>query len=162
MIFLVRSRLSEYPESTPTIDVGGSWVFPGFHDSHIHLEAYGTRASSLDLSGSTSIEDVKLRLKEYVETKKMQADGAAVSWIVGFGWNHADLGRLPTAADLDEICTDIPVVLMRICLHICVVNSQALRVGSIDSRTPDPSGGKIDRDTDGKLCSILVDESCKF
>ena len=121
------------------------------------MAAYGTRASSLDLAGSASIEDIKLRLKEYVETKKRQAgiypferdasrglrrnllkrllfrgfyrDGAAVSWIVGFGWNHADLGRLPTAADLDEICADIPVVLMRICLHICVVNSEALRVG---------------------------------
>ena len=59
----------------------------------------------------------------------LPSDGTPVSWIVGYGWNHAQMGRLPTATDLDEICADIPVVLKRICLHICAVNTLALRVG---------------------------------
>ena len=60
----------EYPDSTPVIDVKGSWVFPGFHDSHIHLAAYGLRAASLDLSECDSIDHLKRKLKEYVDAKR--------------------------------------------------------------------------------------------
>ena len=53
-----------------------------------------------------------------------------MSWIVGNGWNQNDLGRLPRSSDLDAVCADIPVVLRRICHHICVVNTTAMKIGT--------------------------------
>ena len=53
--------------------------------------------------------------------------------------------RYPTRFDLDEVCPDRPVLLQRVCLHIAVANSLALKMAEISEETPDPEGGKIVR-----------------
>lgn len=90
--------------------------------------------------------------------KRIHARGSEFKgWITGRGWDQEKFAeaRYPTRYDLDQAATDKPIFLHRICGHIAVANSAALTSAGINSRTPDPPGGKIDRDATGRLTGIL-------
>ena len=67
------------------------------------------------------------------------------------------LGRFPTAAELDAVVADKPAWLERIDGHAGWANSAALKIAGITRATPDPVGGKIERDADGNATGVLVD-----
>ena len=50
----------------------------------------------------------------------------AAACMVGYGWDHELMGALPSRHDIDGHVADRPVVLMRACSHIAVVNTAAL------------------------------------
>ena len=50
----------------------------------------------------------------------------ASEWVIGILWAQQELGRYPTAADLDAAVSDRPVFLWRACWHIGCGNSMAL------------------------------------
>lgn len=120
------------------IDLKGKFICPGFIDTHMHLLGYGSSLNKCQLDHCRSITALQEALTEYKNTHSEY-------WIEGRGWNHDlfDEKRLPTRADLDVICSDRPVILSRACGHIAVVNSLALEVCGITSKTL-ISGGAID------------------
>jgi predicted amidohydrolase YtcJ len=82
-------------------------------------------------------------------------------WVLGGGWNQVPwkIGRFPTAAELDAEVADRPAVLERVDGHAKWLNSKALRAAGITRDTPDPSGGRIERDPDGNPSGVLVDKA---
>lgn len=52
-------------------------------------------------------------------------------WIVGSGWEQDLLGRFPSSEDIDEVCPDVPVLLLRTCYHVGVVNQKALDIAGV-------------------------------
>src|SRR4029077_16242031 len=82
-------------------------------------------------------------------------------WIVGRGWNQElwPNKRFPTAADLDALVPNRPVVLDRVDGHAVVANSAALKAAGVTAATADPSGGKIERDSAGNPPGLLIDAS---
>ncbi len=138
------------PETSVT-NLKKATVLPGFIDCHVHLIDYGFAVSglSLDLHGVRSIEEMKKRVSE----KSMMAP----SRVEGHGWDQEIFveRRYPSRADLDEVAPEKPVILRRVCGHICVANSIALKLAGIDRNTPDPAGGSIDRDSNGEPTGIL-------
>lgn len=62
-------------------------VFPGFHDSHIHVSMTGQAADSVDAKDCKSIEDFKARVKQFADKHP------AKSWITGASWEQDKLGR---------------------------------------------------------------------
>ena len=66
--------------STEVHDLNGSFVFPGFVDSHAHLRGVGFKESSLDLSNTTSKDDLISKVKAYLN------ENPDISIIVGKGW----------------------------------------------------------------------------
>ena len=66
-------------------------------------------------------------------------------WIIGFGWNQElwPEKRFPTAADLDAVVSDRPVVLERVDGHAIVANSAAMKAAGVTAATPAPAGGEI-------------------
>jgi len=101
-------------------------ALPGFVDSHIHMDTIGIKLNSLDMKNLKSIEDVKNILKVYRNT--------IGKWIIGLGWDQERfLERRPlTRYDIDEVSNEIPVMLMRICGHLGVVNSKAMEILKLD------------------------------
>ncbi|QIA27688.1 amidohydrolase [Thermaerobacter sp. PB12/4term] len=100
--------------------------------------------------------------------RSVPGSGAAGSsgtlpWILGWGYDEGKLaeGRAPTRWDLDRGASDVPVVLTRICYHVVAVNSKALELAGITRETPDPPGGRIDRDEHGEPTGILR-ESARY
>lgn len=90
---------------TNTVDGGGKTLLPGLIDAHGHVMGLGFAAIQLDLTGTTSVEELKQRLQSYAETNP--GDG----WIIGRGWNQELWAekRFPTSADLDAVVPDRPV-----------------------------------------------------
>ncbi|MBT2699933.1 amidohydrolase [Bacillus sp. ISL-40] len=135
------------------VDLKGHRVLPGLIDSHLHplwlANASTQIACTPPLVNSIAdlIEQIQNLCKSYEIGK----------WIEGWGYDEGKLseGREPTRWDLDEATADIPIFISRTCTHIAVVNSKALELAGITKDTPDPQGGKIDRDSNGEPTGIL-------
>jgi predicted amidohydrolase YtcJ len=154
-------QVIEHPELvrlagiTGTIDGGGRTLLPGLIDAHGHVVDLGTAAMSVRLTGASSIADLQQRLRAYTAAHPGKA------WIGGFGWNQElwPDKRFPTAADLDAVVPDRPVVLERVDGHAIVVNSAALEAAGVTAVLHDPDGGKIERDSAGKPTGLFVDKA---
>jgi predicted amidohydrolase YtcJ len=137
---------------TRTIDGGGRTLLPGLIDAHGHITGLGQTALQLDLVGTASLEELKGRLGTYASARKD-------AWIIGRGWNQElwQDKRFPTAADLDAVVADRPVILERVDGHAVVANSAALKAAGITSASTDPNGGRIERGPDGRPTGLLID-----
>ncbi|AIC95305.1 amidohydrolase [Shouchella lehensis] len=136
-------------------NLNGAFIYPGFVDSHLHLIAHGQKLLRLDLSQSTK-KDALAKL----EAQSVQ-DG---EWIEALGWNeHNDPDHaLLTVTDLNKISINQPIFVMRICRHAAIVNQNVLDLAGIDRFTPDPKGGKIERDEHGNPNGILHDAAIQY
>ncbi|MGA9245011.1 MAG: amidohydrolase [Silvibacterium sp.] len=137
--------------STQLIDLHGAFVMPGFNDAHAHLGSAGEIKLSVDLTGSSSLEEMQKRVQ------KAAAVAASSAWLSGGGWDHTlwPSKRLPTKADLDSVTGNHPAFFVRVDGHIAIANSAALAAAGITRDTPDPQGGKIDRDPSGNATGII-------
>jgi len=147
-----RSLLNEYPDAI-RIDGNGQTVLPGLVDGHAHLYNYGFLAISLNLTGSPSPGAALRQIAEYADSTPL------VGWIQGRGWNQVlwNPQTFPSASDIDAVVLDKPVWLERIDGHAGWANSRAMEVAGIDDDTPDPTGGKILRDENGKATGVFID-----
>jgi predicted amidohydrolase YtcJ len=120
-----------------------------YHDHHLHPFGYAALVNGLELMDAPDLETVMRRVAQNGET----VEGA----IIGQRLNDEGVHelRLPTAADIDDVVSDRPVLLYRYCGHIAVANSAALALAGIDADTPDPEGGSFDRDPTGQPNGIL-------
>jgi predicted amidohydrolase YtcJ len=136
---------------TRVIDLKGTFVLPGFNDAHLHLASGGFGKLNVDLVGTKSLAEMQERIAERAKT------AAAEEWIRGRGWDHTkwSVQTLPSRRDLDTITGGHPAIFTRVDGHICVVNTAALTAAGITKETPDPQGGKIDRDEQGEATGIL-------
>ena len=135
------------------IDLRGRYVFPGFTDAHGHLKGIGYRELTLNLQGISSLNKTLEVVRNYLSTKKTG------EWIIGRGWIDKTWPekRFPSRQDLDSFSPKNPVVLERADGHAVVVNSLVLKLANIDSSTPDPQGGFIEKDQNGEPTGLLVD-----
>ena len=62
--------------------------------------------------------------------------------------------RHPTRADLDAAVPDRPAVIYHTSLHVCVLNSAALREAGFADGQPDPPDGTFGRDDQGRLDGV--------
>ncbi len=135
------------------INLQGKTVLPGLIDAHGHVLGLGQSLNQLNLRTSAdlpaALQMIQSHAKKFPEFR----------WLNGGGWNQANwkLGRFPTAAELDSVIAERPAYLSRIDGHAAWVNSAALRLAGIDKTTPDPVGGKIERDSNGNPSGILID-----
>ena len=129
------------------------FVYPGFVDGHGHLKGIGYRELTLNLQGISSLDLTLKAVKNYLSLKKPN------DWIIGRGWIDKTWPekRFPTRWDIDSFAPNNPVVLERADGHAVVVNSIVLKLANIDSNTPDPQGGFIEKDSNGEPTGLLVD-----
>jgi len=137
-----REVLSYAGISTEKIDLKGKTVIPGFFDSHVHGAALGRGLSQINLRGIKSIEDMKQKVKQWA---KKTPKG---KWIIGHGWDQDKLAehRYPSRFDLDQAAPDHPVFLIRVCGHLGVASSEAMKLADVAKETKPPHGGYIDKD----------------
>lgn len=147
--------LRRRPPGCRVIDLEGRAVTPGLTDAHCHLLQYGFTLLAVDLYGVASLDEMLRR------TAEAAAGTPPGQWVVGRGWDQDRLaeGRWPTRRDLDLAVPDRPVLLRRVCGHAAVANSRALQLAGIDEGTPDPPGGRIEREADGRTPSGVLHEA---
>lgn len=135
------------------LDAKGLTVLPGLIDAHGHVMGLGYQALTVDLSETKSLDEAAAKIREYAEANPRNR------WILGGGWNQVvwNLGRFPTATELDAIVADKPVLLERVDGHASWANSAAMKLAGITKATKDPAGGRIERDADGHPTGVFVD-----
>jgi predicted amidohydrolase YtcJ len=138
---------------TRVIDLGGRTVIPGLIDSHIHAteaglnwdaELHWERARSLGAG-----------VKQIAEAAKTEPPGRWI--IVGGGWVPTQFAerRFPSRAELDELAPNHPVYVQYLDQG-ALLNSTALKVVGITPKTPDPAGGRFERNPNtGELTGWL-------
>jgi predicted amidohydrolase YtcJ len=135
------------------IDLRGRTVMPGFHDTHIHLGGHSRRY--IDLNDTKSLGELKQQVSE-----KAKELGPG-EWITGSGWDeyHFTEQRKPLRGDLDAAAPNNPGVLTRAGGHSSVGNSKALELADINSATPDPPRGLIEKDASGAPNGVIRERS---
>ncbi|KAL2162418.1 hypothetical protein VTH06DRAFT_7331 [Thermothelomyces fergusii] len=75
-------------------------VLPGLWDGHGHLIQYGEFLHSANLFGAASPEEVRRRLREYLDANP--GVGTKEEWGRGIGWDQMTMGGMPFADMLEE------------------------------------------------------------
>jgi predicted amidohydrolase YtcJ len=133
------------------VDYPGAVLLPGLRDAHLHPVAYAAALRGTTLAASVDFDDLQKRIRD---TAAATPPGAPV---IGMRLNEETLAgaRLPDRAVLDAAIADRPVLVHRYCGHVAIANTAALAAAGIDTATPDPAGGLIDRDDAGNPNGVL-------
>jgi hypothetical protein len=153
-------------------DLNGATILPGFTDAHIHLTWYALGLQGLDLHQTASLQSLQCQVAERVAVTPRG------EWIRGRGWDQnlwepcdvngasaatsPDRG-FPTAADLDEVAPQHPVVLIAKSGHALVANTMAMRIAGVASNLDAlPFGSEshllVARDADGVLTGMFFED----
>lgn len=133
------------------VDLRGACVIPGLTDAHIHFSWFALGLQNVQAETDTLDECLRRVAEQAARTPEGE-------WVTGFGWNHNVWGgAFPTAAMLDRVAPDHPVALDTKSGHAKWVNTRALALAGITADTPDPAGGKIVRDAEGRPTGILLE-----
>jgi predicted amidohydrolase YtcJ len=137
--------------ATRVIDLNGRTVIPGLIDNHAHW-VRAAEHDELRFDGVTSRQRALEMLAQRVRTTP------AGEWIVVLGgWSEEQFTDEPKGfplEELDRIAPNNPVVLQAVYNH-SYLNSVALVAAKIEAATPDPQGGKIEKDAAGKPTGLV-------
>jgi len=124
-------------------DLEGACLLPGFIDGHSHFVMAGQMACYADLSGCNSFNDIKQVMCDYINEQGIKAGGTAI----GFAYDHNFLEEKaqPDKRLLDQISTDIKILILHVSLHLACANSAALEFAGITDGCEDIEGGFIQR-----------------
>lgn len=143
------------PAGTPRTRLPGACVLPGLVDAHTHFLEGGYHLGRVDLRQADSRD-------AFVDTvARRVAESGGAGWVLGGNWEEQRWGgALPERSWLDPVVGGRPAFLTRSDLHMGVASTEALRRAGIDARTPDPEGGRIERDpTTGEPTGLLRDRA---
>ncbi|WP_245645666.1 amidohydrolase [Niabella ginsenosidivorans] len=148
-----KSDLEKEYQCKNSLNAEGKFIYPGFIDAHAHLLMYAAGLGELDLTNTTSWDDVLHRFSDF----KMPRDSAA--WLIGRGWDQNDwpIKEFPTNDALNERYPDQPVYLTRIDGHAAIANNKALELAGI--KAGDTITGGTYQTKNGKLTGILIDNA---
>lgn len=150
--------------STQVLDLQGNFAMPGFIDGHGHLLRLGQIRLELDLSKAASWNEVIAIVEE-----KIRQTGPG-EWILATGWHQEkwletpapNVEGYPTAAAMDRISPDNPVMLVHASGHARFVNAKVLEMAGVTRATADPVGGRILREANGQPTGIFFDSAMEL
>ncbi len=133
--------LAKAGPSCEVTDCGGRVLVPGFNDSHMHLMEFGGGLRQAPVGEARSAEELIQICRRFAkEQLQMVRNGLhAAGWNQDFFPDH----RIPDRHDLDRISTEFPVVLERVCGHICCTNSKAIEMLGLTADSPQPEDGRF-------------------
>lgn len=133
-------------ETATVLDLAGSTVYAGFTDSHQHLEGVGRRTKTLSLFGIPTLEETVQTIEDWAATIP---EGG---WVQGRGWierEWTDEQRFLNKYDVDAFTENKPLFMPRADGVSALVNSRAMELAGVTRDTPDPEGGRFERELDG-------------
>jgi len=144
------------------VDLKGRTLLPGFIDAHGHVGSVGQVAALAQLAPPPvgkvdSIAALQEALRAYTPPTGMP-------FIIGNGYDDSQLAerRHPNRHDLDAVYPDKPTIIIHASGHFAVMNSAMLKLTGISADTPNPAGGIIRREADGKTPDGVLEETAFF
>ena len=105
------------------VSLGEKALIPAFGDSHIHFASFATFHAGLNVSDARSNDEILDMIRAFVPTcddKLIIAFGASPHSVVE--------KQFVTRAQLDEVCPDKPLFMIKYDGHTCVVNTKLLEI----------------------------------
>ncbi|MBP1207482.1 putative amidohydrolase YtcJ [Duganella sp. 1411] len=145
-------------KATKVIDLKGRMLMPGLIDGHMHPQSGGSRLLNCSLNyEALTVPQFQSRIQACLDKDKKSSPDR---WLVVVNWFQQ--GMLPdgvqtSAATLDALKTDRPVIVRSSFGHSVQLNSKGIKLAGITRDTKDPAGGKITRDAGGDATGLLED-----
>jgi predicted amidohydrolase YtcJ len=146
-------------KDTKLINLNGQTLMPGLVEPHVHI--IGTAFSEEIFLNLSNFEMPHDTLDSLV--KKLTAYGNNLKdgqWITAFGVDPSRTDPFMselTADILDKVSTTKPIFVMNQSMHIAYVNHKAMEIAGISDSTPDPKGGKLLKDSKGRLTGVIYE-----
>lgn len=138
------------------LDAGGATVTPGLVDAHLHLLAWARSLDEVALAGAASRREALGRVAAFLAAEPNAGP------VAGRGWDANAWSEPPERASLDAVSGERPVLLHCKDYHALWVNSAALREAGVTRGTPDPEGGRIERDAAGEPTGIVREHAVRL
>ncbi|MDO5847812.1 MAG: amidohydrolase [Methanocorpusculum sp.] len=107
-------------ENTEVIDFGDNSIYPGFLEAHAHVSLAGMRSFGMaKLTPGAPLKQTVDEIAAYIK------ENPGKDYYIGSGWTFSG-GEEPTAAMLDAVCSDVPVILQTQDGHSVWVNSKCI------------------------------------
>ena len=144
---------------TKVIDAKGRTIIPGLFDSHLHVIRAG-RFYNTELRWD-GVKTLKRALEMLKEQAARTPKGQWVR-VVG-GWNEYQFAekRLPTIAEINEATGNVPAFVLYL-YGKAWLNKAGLDKLSVNSETPNPIAGLIEKDDKGNPTGLLIAEPNAF
>ena len=126
-------------------------IVPGFVDAHTHFHYFAQSFCKVSLDGLDSLDKCLSKIKTFAATLKKN------EWVVGEGYS-VDFFKKRIEPDkfmLDKVSGGRPAIMFTKDQHTAWVNSKALQLAGISSKTRDPAGGRIEKLSDANPSGIL-------
>ena len=120
-IVYVGNELPEEYKNAEKIELGERALVPSFVDSHIHFASYATFLAGLNVADAKSNTEILENIREFVkkcEDKMIIAFGASP--------HSVEEKHFVTRKQLDEVCPEKPLFMVKYDGHTCVVNTKLL------------------------------------
>ncbi len=137
---------------TRLIDLGGRMAMPGINDAHDHpgSASFGTSAETgVSPMSDPSLEAVATAI---ANAAKRMPQGAWIHAVAGPSVMK-DGGAARIA--MDEVAGGRPVILSAWWGHGVILNARGLELMGVNDQTPDPLGGRLERDSEGQITGKL-------
>ncbi len=148
---------------TQLLDLEGQFVMPGFIEGHGHFNGLGRSLKNLNLLYSKNWDEIVLQAAAKAK------DAAPGTWIEGRGWHQEkwdatparNVNGYPYHDALSAVSPDHPMVLYHASGHALIANAKAMELAWIDAdaHTPDPEGGRIVRDAQGRAIGVFEENA---
>ncbi|MFK7767977.1 MAG: amidohydrolase [Mariniblastus sp.] len=151
-------------DETRVIDLDGKFVMPGFIEGHAHFVGLGESMMMLKLQKSKNWDDI---VEQVREAAKVTPPG---EWIIGRGWHQSKWDKTPegavegypTAAEIDKVSPDNPVLLTHASGHMSFANGYAMQMAGVTPKTENPSGGEILKSESGAPIGIFREKAASL
>lgn len=134
------------------MDLKGHTLMPGFIDAHSHFTGVAHSLLQISLEECRNFHEIKNKIESEIKKREIKEG----EWILVRGYDHNQLEEKshPKRELLDEISPVSPMVLQHQSGHVGVFNSAGLRELGITEDTPEPPGGRMEKEN-GQLTGYM-------
>ena len=104
-----------------TVELGSRALIPAFVDTHQHFASFSTFQAGLNVMDAASNEEIKEMIRDFVRRSSKKT-------LIAFGASPYSVKekRLISREELDEVCPDKEIMIVKYDGHACIVNSKLL------------------------------------
>ena len=121
MIEFVGNQLPDKYANWPTIDLKDKALIPAFVDTHQHFASFSTFNSGLNVMDCSDNQQIMQMISDYYKTSKSKT-------IIAFGASPYSVKEkvLLNKQQLDEVCPDKEIMVVKYDGHACIINTKLL------------------------------------
>lgn len=150
--------------ATRIVDLQGGFAVPGFNDAHVHVDSTGALLVGANLLEVHEPVAFTARIREAAGRMPAGSWITRGDWGAYEQWSAGSAGASDAPASqpftphrdlIDAVTPQHPVFVNRFDRSMFLANSLALKIAGITDGTPNPQGGEIVRDEQGRPTGIL-------